>query len=78
MAQLTYFSDEVFGVCADLDSVLGSLWPADWRMLDQIIHLVLVRVVKWRDTNYHLIDEDAKRPPVEGFVMSATDNHLRR
>ena len=56
---VTYLGDEVFGVGADLDAVLGGLGPADRRVLDQVVHLVLVGVVKGRDANDHLVDQDA-------------------
>ena len=57
--------------------MLRALRPADWRMLNQVVHLILVWVVKGRDTNNHLVDQDSKRPPVQCFVVSRPDDHLR-
>ena len=50
--------------------MFGFLRPSDRRMLNQIVHLVLVRIVKWRNSNYHFVDQDAERPPIERLVMS--------
>ena len=72
----TYFRDEVLGCRAHLNAMLGLLWPANRRMLNQIVHLILIRIVKWRDANYHLVDENAERPPVKCFVVSTANDHL--
>lgn len=56
--------------------MLGFLRPADRCTLNQLVHLVLVRVVKGRDSNDHLVDEDTQCPPVECLVVSRADNHF--
>ena len=61
---MTYLSDEIFRLRRDFNAVFGFLRPADWRVLNQVIHLVLVWIVKRRDTNYHLVDQDAQGPPI--------------
>lgn len=75
---MAYFRDQVLRIGAHLDSMLGFLWPANRRVLDQVVHLVLIRVVKGRYADDHLVDEDAECPPVESFVVSAAHDHLRR
>ena len=54
------------------------LRPADRGTLNQLVHLVLVWVVEWRDANYHLVNEDSKCPPVERLVVAGPLNHLGR
>ena len=55
----TYLGDEVFGLLRHLDAVLILLGPADWRVLYQVVHLVLVWIVKRRDADNHLVYEDS-------------------
>ena len=66
----SYLGDQVLRFRADLDAMLAHLRPANRRVLNQVIHLVLIWVVEWRDSNNHLIDQNAKRPPVESLIMS--------
>ena len=56
--------------------MLGLLRPADWRMLDQVVHLILVGVIKGRDANDHFVNQDTQRPPVKCFIVSAAHDHL--
>lgn len=49
----------------------------DLRLLDEVVHLMLVTVEEGRDTHDHLIDEDAERPPVHRVVVTVADQHLR-
>lgn len=56
--------------------MLGFLRPADWRVLNQIVHLILIWVVKWRDSDDHLVNQDAKSPPVQGLVVARAHDHL--
>ena len=67
---IPYFCYQVLCIGRDFNAVFGFLRPADRRMLNQIVHLVLVRIVKWRNSNYHFVDQDAERPPIERLVMS--------
>ena len=64
MCLIAYLSDEIFSLGRDFNAVLRFLRPADWCVLNQVVHLVLVRIVKRRDTNYHLVDQDTQGPPV--------------
>ena len=74
----TYLCDEVLGIGRDFDAVLSFLRPANWRVLNQIVHLVLIWIVKWRDANNHLVYQDAKRPPIERLVVTWPYDHLWR
>lgn len=58
--------------------MFGFFGPADRRVLNQVVHLVLVWIVKWRNSNDHLVNKNAKCPPVERFVVSRAHNHLWR
>jgi hypothetical protein len=46
-------------------------------VLDQVVHLVLVLVVKGGYPNDHLVYQDAEGPPVGREVMARADNHFR-
>jgi len=72
-----YLRDEVFGIGGHLDAVLGFLGPPDRRMLDQVVHLVLIGVVEGRDPDNHLVDQDSEGPPIKSFVVSRADDHFR-
>lgn len=50
--------------------------PANGGVLDQVVHLVLVLVVKGRDSYDHLVNKNSQCPPVQRVVMSRPDNHL--
>lgn len=65
-----YLGDKVFGIWANLYAVFGFLGPTNRRILNQVIHLVLVWIVKWRYSDYHLIDKNSERPPVQCLVMA--------
>ena len=52
--------------------------PSYRSILNHVIHLVLILMKEWRNSNYHLIDENPKSPPVQGVVVPRTHNHLRR
>ena len=54
------------------------VWPPDWRVLDQEVHLVFVGAEERRDPNDHLVEEHAEGPPVQGMVVSRCVNHLGR
>ena len=67
---LSYLGDEVSRVRTDFDIVLSFLGPANWRVLNQIVHLIFVWIVKWRDSNDHLVNEDSESPPVQRLVVT--------
>jgi len=52
------------------------VWEIDLALLDEVVHLVLVAVEEWGDAHDHLVNQDAKRPPVYGVVMAVTNQHL--
>ena len=52
--------------------------PPNWGMLNQVVHLMLVWVVEWGNSNQHLINQDAQCPPIKGSIMSWPNNHLWR
>ncbi len=53
------------------------LWPSDRRVLDVVVHLVLVLVVEGRDADDHLVEKDAQSPPVQSVIMPTANDHLR-
>lgn len=65
-----HLGDEVSRVRTDFDIVLSFLGPANWRVLNQIVHLIFVWIVKWRDSNDHLVNEDSESPPVQRLVVT--------
>lgn len=72
-----YFGDEITSIGGDLNAMLVEFGPADGRILNQVVHLMLVLVVEGRNADYHLVDENAQGPPVERVVVSAAHDHLR-
>jgi hypothetical protein len=44
--------------------------PADGGMLDEVVHLMLVFIVEGRDSNDHLIEQDAQGPPIQGVIVA--------
>lgn len=54
------------------------VWEIDLALLDEVVHLVLVAVEERGDAHDHLVNQDTKRPPVHGVVVSVTNQHLGR
>ena len=73
---LTKLGNEVFCLVTDADLVSHRVWPSQRGLLDQHIHLVLVFMIKWRDSNYHFVDQHAQGPPVESVIVSRANYHL--
>lgn len=69
---------QVLGFLADADFVFDWVGPSQWGLLDELVHLVLVLVIKGRNAYYHFVDQDAQGPPVQGVVVARADDHLRR
>ena len=44
--------------------------PADGGMLDEVVHLRRVFIVEGRDSNDHLIEQDAQGPPIQGVIVA--------
>ena len=44
--------------------------PADRGMLDEVVHLMLVFIVERRDSNDHLIEQNAQGPPIQGVIVA--------
>jgi hypothetical protein len=50
--------------------MLVLLGPSDWCMLNQVVHLMLVLVVEGWDSDNHLVDQNAERPPVNCEIVT--------
>lgn len=62
--------DEVLGIFRDENVMLLRNWVSDLSLFDQEVHSVLIFVEEWRNTNEHLVKEDAKGPPIDSVVMT--------
>lgn len=54
------------------------VWEIDLALLNEVVHLVLVAVEERGDAHDHLVNQDTKRPPVDGVVVAVTNQHLWR
>ena len=46
------------------------LGPSDGRVLNEVVHLMLVWVVEGRDSHNHFVDKHSKRPPINSKVVT--------
>ena len=61
-----------------INTVLLGVWPSERCLLDELVHLVLILVIKWWDADYHFVNQYSKRPPIKRVVMTCAYNHLWR
>lgn len=58
--------------------MLYGVWPSQWRLLDEEVHLVLIFVVEWRDADQHFVNQNSECPPVQGVIVARSNDHLGR
>ena len=46
------------------------LGPSNRRILNQVVHLVVIRIVKWSDAYNHFIYQNAESPPIYCEVVT--------
>lgn len=54
------------------------VWEVYLALFNEVIHLVLVFVEEWRNTYDHLVNKDAKCPPINRVIVSISDQHFWR
>jgi len=74
---LSYFWNQITGIFWNFDAVFIFRRPSDWSMLYQMVHLMFVLVVERWNSNYHLVNQNSKCPPVNRVVMTWSYNHFR-
>ena len=65
-----HFGDQILCLRGDFDVMPLLDGPTDRRVLNEVVHLMLVLVVEWRNADDHLVDEDAESPPVQRLVVA--------
>jgi hypothetical protein len=56
--------------------MLVLIWPSDWSMLDEVIHLVLVLIVEWWNADDHFVHKNSESPPIQCVVMTTSSDHF--
>jgi len=57
-------ADKILRLRAHFKAMLLLSRPPNGTTLNQIVHLMLILIVEWWNTNYHLIDQNSKSPPI--------------
>lgn len=60
--------NEVLTLWTHGDAVALRVREEDWLVLDQLVHLLIVLTasIEWRESNDHLISQNAEGPPIDG------------
>lgn len=74
----TYLINDVLSLLTEFNMrVLNRIWKSHWELGNDLIHCVLVSMVKWRDSNNHLVNQDTNTPPIYWFIMSFPSYNFR-
>lgn len=61
------FVNEIFAGITHGDSMLLGIWEEDWLRLDELVHLIVIRIscVEWRESYDHFVCQNTEGPPVD-------------
>lgn len=75
---MSYFCNQVFGIWGNFDSVTVFLGPSYRRILNQVVHLMVIWIVKRSNPNDHFVDQNTERPPIYCEVVPGPNNNFWR